>query len=85
MHIKSMVWDGSSLSIIIGIDDREVTCVIPRNTVHALPHYNDAVSWEIDRHKADIFERVKAMLERKLTQQRQESVRIELSPSDLAA
>jgi len=66
MRIETIVWDGNSLSAIVAIDNRRVTCVIPRETIHTLPLYGDAVGWEIDRHKLDIFERVKIALGSKL-------------------
>ncbi|HTK86329.1 MAG TPA: hypothetical protein VL329_01290 [Nitrospiraceae bacterium] len=86
MQLESIVWDGTSLSTIVTIDDRHVTCVIPRETIHALSIYDDAVGWEIDRHKLDIFERVKVVLESKLqSTPGLQSSRLELAPNDLLA
>jgi len=85
MHIESIVWDGASLSAIIAIENRRVTCTIPRDAVNAVPLYGDAISWEIDRHKIDIFERVKSLLERKIKEHSQESIYLRLDAADLAA
>jgi len=84
MQLESIVWDGSSLSTIVAINDRHVTCVIPRETIHALSNFGDAVGWEIDRHKLDIFERVKVVLENKLqSTSGLQATRFELAPGDL--
>jgi hypothetical protein len=32
---------------------------LSREMIHSIPIYNDAIGWEIERHKADIFERMK--------------------------
>jgi hypothetical protein len=87
LHIESIFWDGTSLSAIIADGNRRITCMIPRDTVHALSVYNDAVGWEIDRHKQDIFERVKAVLENKLKQTTSapENIHLNLAPADLPA
>jgi hypothetical protein len=82
MELESIVWDGTSLSTIVAIGNRRVTCFIPRETVHALSVYGDAVGWEIDRHKLDIFERLKATLQHKLQGGSAQS-RFQLAPSDL--
>ena len=84
MQLESIVWDGTSLSTIVAIDNRRVTCVIPRETIHTLPVYGDALGWEIDRHKLDIFERVKAVLESKLqSTSGLQASRLELARDDL--
>ena len=82
MQLETIVWDGTSLSTIIAIDNRRVTCVIPRDTVHALSTYRDALGWEIDRYKFEIFERLKVAVERKL-QNGPSLTQLQLVPADL--
>jgi hypothetical protein len=86
LQLESILWDGTSLSAIIADGNRRITCMIPRDTVHALPFYNDAVGWEIDRYKQDIFERVKGVLENKLreTTSAPENIHFDLVPADLS-
>jgi hypothetical protein len=35
---------------------------VPRNMIHGIPMYNDAVEWEIEHYKNDIIDRLKAHL-----------------------
>ena len=81
MQIESIIWDGKCLSAVIAVDNRRVTCTIPHETVHAIPFYSDALGWEIDRHKADIFERVRDALVSKL-KEASEARYLSLSPAD---
>jgi hypothetical protein len=64
--LESIAWNGDVLTAIIATDGRRVTCSIERDAIHTLPMYNDAVEWEIERHKIDIFDRLKPMLASRL-------------------
>ena len=35
---------------------------VPREMIHRLPVYNDAVEWEIERYKSDIIQRLQPLL-----------------------
>ena len=55
-------WDGDTLSRWVILDGRRVLLSASRDMIHSLSFYNDAVSWEIERHKVDIFERLRPLL-----------------------
>jgi hypothetical protein len=82
---KEIQWNGRELSITIQTNSGSVLCTIPRDTIHAIPIYNDAVGWEIERNKADIFERLKSALSNKINlgANRHMEQRICLSLSDV--
>ena len=66
MLLESIIWNGKALTAIVERTGRRVTGFIERDAIHMLPMYNDAVEWEIERHKIDIFDRLKPMLASKL-------------------
>jgi hypothetical protein len=82
---REIEWNGRELSITVRTDIGSVLCTIPRDTIHSIPIYNDAVSWEIERNKADIFERLKSALSNKINlgANRHMEQRICLSLSDV--
>ena len=51
-------WDGRTLVGWVMIDGRRTMLCATREMVHSLSMYNDAIGWEIERHKSDIFERL---------------------------
>jgi hypothetical protein len=59
-------WDGQELLITIQTDTGSVLCTVPRDTIHGISIYNDAVGWEIERYKADIFDRLKRAVSNKI-------------------
>jgi hypothetical protein len=63
---KGIEWNGHELSITIQTDTGPVVCTVPRETIHGISIYNDAVSWEIERYKSDIFDRLKHALSAKI-------------------
>jgi hypothetical protein len=44
------------------VNGNRIRVDIPRQLIHTLPIYNDAVGWEIERFKLDILERLKPQL-----------------------
>jgi hypothetical protein len=52
-------WDGEQLTVWAATHAGRVLCEARRDTIHCLSIYNDVVSWEIDRYKCDIIERLK--------------------------
>ena len=52
-------WDGTSLSRWAVIGGNRIQVHLTREMIHSIPIYNDAIGWEIERYKADIFERLK--------------------------
>ena len=60
-------WDGTSLSRWAVIRGNRIHIRLPREMIHSIPIYNYAIGWEIERYKADIFERLKPKLLADLT------------------
>ena len=52
-------WDGTSLSRWAVIGGNRIQVHLTREMIYSIPIYNDAIGWEIERYKADIFERLK--------------------------
>jgi hypothetical protein len=52
-------WNGGRLSVWVTIDAGRILCQASRDAIHCLAIYNDAVTWEIERYKSDILERLK--------------------------
>jgi hypothetical protein len=63
LEIESIVWDGQEIIAVLRTEGARVTYTVPRDIIHTIPIYNDAVSWEIDRYKSDIFQRLQPLLE----------------------
>jgi hypothetical protein len=62
---QTVEWDGKALSgwVIVDGTSRKVTA--DRNTIHAhAPGFNDALTWEIDRHRTEIFEKLLPFFQR---------------------
>jgi hypothetical protein len=52
-------WDGQFISRWAIVDGKRTQIRVPREMIHGLPMYNDAIEREIQRNKEDIFERLK--------------------------
>jgi hypothetical protein len=63
LEIESIVWNGRQLVAVLRTEDARLGYTVPRDFIHTIPICNDAVSWEIDRYKSDIFRRVQPLLE----------------------
>ena len=59
-------WDGQSLSVLVRVEGDIIMCIIPRDTIHGISIYRDAIGREIERDKADIFDRIQSHLLRKI-------------------
>jgi hypothetical protein len=55
-------WDGEKLSVWAATRRGRIMCRIPRDTIHVLGIYNDAIEREIYRDRQDIFERLRPAL-----------------------
>lgn len=51
-------WDGRTLVGWVLVDGRRTMLCATREMIHGLSMYNDAIGWEIERYKSDIFERL---------------------------
>ena len=56
---NTIEWDGNELSGWIMIGGVPTKVSADRLTIHAhAPGFNDALTWEIDRHRVEIFEKL---------------------------
>jgi hypothetical protein len=56
---NTIEWDGNELSGWITIGGAPTNVSADRDTIHAhAPGFNDALTWEIDRHRVGIFEKL---------------------------
>ena len=52
-------WDGEALSGWIEINGEPMKVRVTRDMIHEhAPGFNDAVTWEIERHRYEIFDKV---------------------------
>ena len=75
-------WDGNSLSVWATVNGSRVFCEIPRSTIHEVQLFWDAISREIARDRAEIFDRLRPAVVAKIARSRDSEIR--LNPSDLS-
>ena len=61
-------WDDKRLSLWAQSSAGPILCLIPRDAIHAIHKYNDAIGREIERDRLDIFDRLKPLLVSKVQQ-----------------
>jgi hypothetical protein len=59
-------WDGDQLGVWATAGDKRVFCAIPRETIHAIPTFNDALTREIARDRSEILDRLRPSILAKL-------------------
>jgi len=60
-------WDGQALIGWVSIDGAATMVRADRETIHShAAGFNDAVSWEIERHRVEIFQKLTPFLVRDL-------------------
>ena len=65
---STIEWHGSELSGWIMIDGAPTKVSADRETIHAhAPGFNDALTWEINRHRVEIFEKLSPFFQRRAT------------------
>jgi hypothetical protein len=74
-------WDGKSLTVWVVTDRARIRCEIPRETIHEIPPFSDAISREIDRDRREIVDRLCPILLAKVAESAENFV--QLHPSDL--
>lgn len=74
-------WDGSVLTVVVRTLRGPVRCEIPRDTVHAVPTFSDALTREIARDREEIVERLRHAIARRAALAATDLVRVE--PGDL--
>jgi len=75
-------WDGNSLSVWATVNGSRIFCEIPRSTIHEVRFFGDAMSREIARDRAEIFDRLRPAVVAKIARTKESSIR--LHPSDLS-
>ena len=80
---NEIAWDGRALSIWAATHQGRVLCLLPRDTIHTLSIYNDAIEREIKRDRHEIFERFRTALVAKIALRTVSVDSICLSPDDL--
>jgi hypothetical protein len=80
--VGDVEWDGKALLIRAVTGLGQVLCRIPRNTIHALPIYSDAIEREIRSERREILERLAPALRAKLSAMESAGT-VELFPWDV--
>lgn len=75
-------WDGRALSFEAAIEAGRVTCRVPRETVHVLRLYDDAIAREIYQERHQIVQKLTPFLLAKLSLA-EAGQTIELLPSEV--
>jgi hypothetical protein len=56
---KTIEWDGKALTGWITLDGTPVKVSATREIIHQhAPGWNDALTWEIERHREEIFDKL---------------------------
>ena len=63
-----VTWDGQALRVTESKELRQVVCKVPRNTIHRLRRYSDAIDREIHLERQRITEKLAQYLAAKLSQ-----------------
>ncbi len=74
-------WDGERLIVWVTTDRGRIRCEIPRETIHEIPLFSDAISREIDRDRKEIVDRIRSNLLNKVARSEEQVVRI--NPGDV--
>jgi len=75
-------WDGNSLSVWATVNGSRIFCEIPRSTIYEVPLCGDAITREIARDRAEIFDRLRPAVVAKIARTKDSSIR--LHQSDLS-
>lgn len=63
---QTIEWDGKVLSGWVDLDGTPTKVSAGRETIHNhAPGFSDALNWEIDRHRDEIFEKLLPFFKRK--------------------
>jgi hypothetical protein len=66
--LDEITWDGQALLVAAATDNGQVTCRVPRETIHVLRIYSDIIGREIQGERRKIVERLAPFLIAKLSQ-----------------
>ena len=62
-----VTWDGQALVVLATTESGQVVCRVPRNTIHVLRLYSDAIGREIHLERQRIAEKLAPFLAAKLS------------------
>jgi hypothetical protein len=65
--LDEITWDGQALLVSAATENGRVVCRVPRETIHQLRHYSDAISREIKLERRNIVEKLAPFLVAKLS------------------
>jgi hypothetical protein len=80
--LDEIAWDGQVLLVAAATDNGQVTCRVPRETIHALRLYSDIIGREIELERRKIVERLAPFLIAKLSRTPADET-LELFPSEV--
>lgn len=66
--VDQVTWDGQAPLVPATTDSGQVVCKVPRNTIHMLRLYSDAIGREIHLERHRIAEKLAPFLTAKLSQ-----------------
>jgi hypothetical protein len=66
--LDEIVWDGQAIEVAAATENGRVICRVPRETIHKLGPYSDAIGREINLERQNIVERLAPFLIAKLSQ-----------------
>jgi hypothetical protein len=79
---NEILWDGDSIVVWASSEQGRIKCEIPRNTIHSMPLFADAITREIDRDRKEIVDRLRSILLAKMASAIGGAV-VKINPSDL--
>jgi hypothetical protein len=75
-------WEGECIVVWASTEQGRVQCKIPRDTIHCIPRFRDAISREIVRDRNEIVDRLRPILIAKVAAGSEDGT-IVLLPQDL--
>ena len=67
LSFDEVTWDGQALVVLATTESGQVVCRVPRNTIHMLRLYSDAIGREIHLERQRIAEKLVPFLAAKLS------------------
>ena len=67
LSFDEVTWDGQALVVLATTESGQVVCRVPRNTIHMLRLYSDAIGREIHLERQRIADKLAPFLAAKLS------------------
>src|SRR5260370_34233792 len=68
-------WDGNSLSVWATVNGSRIFCEIPRSNIYNVPLFDDGITREIARDRAEVFDRLRPAVIAIIARTRENSIR----------